>query len=802
MRPAAWDAGRPACLRGCGEEEVRACAIRVTGTVQGVGFRPFVYRLARERGLLGTVRNEGAFVGIEVQGKVRELEGFLRDLRGRAPAAAAIETVSVEPLAPGPLGPFSIVASNVDGGRASMGIPVDAAICPDCLQDLKNPESRYYRYPFTSCTQCGPRYTITRRLPFDRERTAMDRFPLCEDCASDYRKPSSRRFHAQATACGTCGPQLFFCGPDGIPRAEGEDALAMAKALIRAGGIAAVMGVGGFHLAVDAKNEAAVQRLRLRKRRPGKPLAVMMAERELPKHCVLSAAAARLLAGPAHPIVLLEQRGGTGIAPSVAPGMARLGVMLPYTGLHVLLLEDPDLSCLVMTSGNRSGEPLSYSVASALQELGEVADGFLCHTREILRPIDDSVVRVTDEGQVMLRRARGFVPQSIEVPGCDPELQALAVGGDIKNAFAVLRGGRIWLGPHIGDLDVAKTMALFCREVSWYGEELGVEPEVLVHDLHPGYRGTAYAKEQPKPLLAVQHHHAHIAACLLEHGVTQPVLGLALDGVGYGDDGGIWGGEALIANGAGYRRVASLRPLRLVGGDIAVKEPWRLAVSYLEEIGRWEPDGEAILRRMGVAEDAAGRLRQVLRSRYPGFLSTSAGRLLDAAGAVILGRAGASFEGELPMLLEAAVRPEESGAYPFDLVQGKRLLLDWRPAFLALLGDLGRGATTHTAATRLHRGLAQGLTRMARLLARRYGLSMVALGGGVWQNEWLLRWFLAGMEDSGLEVRWPQKLPLGDGGLAVGQLAVLIARRASGRGVVDLFEDASAVEGEALLEKR
>ncbi len=777
-RPSEAVAGRDPRREGAG---VQALAVRVSGTVQGVGFRPFVYRLATEYGLVGLVRNEGSFVRVEAQGPPEALEGFLRDLCARAPAAAAIEGLAAEPIPVGERQGFSIVPSR-DARREAMGIPVDSAICPDCLKDLRDPGSRYYRYPFTSCTQCGPRYTITRRLPFDRERTAMDLFPLCTDCQGDYVEPASRRFHAQATACGACGPSLFWCGPDGVPHGENEEALRRAKALLRAGGIVAVMGIGGFHLAVDARNEGAVQRLRLRKRRPGKPLAVMMAEDEVPLHCRVSAAERRALSGPAHPIVLLERLGGTGIAPSVAPGMARLGVMLPYTGLHVLLLEDADLSCLVMTSGNHSGEPLSYSVEGALSELGDVADGFLCHTREIVRPVDDSVLRVAREGPILLRRARGFVPRSIVVPGCDPRLRAFAAGGDVKNAFAVLRGGRIWLSPHIGDLAVPKTMALFEREVSWYREELGAEPEVVVHDLHPGYRGTAYAGSLRRPLVAVQHHHAHIAACLLEHGVTEPVLGLALDGVGYGDDGGIWGGEALLVDGAGYRRVGSLLPLRLVGGDVAVKEPWRLAVSYLEEVGRWDEDGKALLQRMGVAADLARRLGQVLRSRYPGFVSTSAGRLFDAAGALILGRAKASFEGELPMLLEAAVRPEEVAAYPFDLVEGERLLLDWRPAFLAMLDDLREGASVPALATGLHRGLARGLARVARRLSRRHGLKCVALGGGVWQNEWLLRWFLAEMEGSGIRVIWPRELPVGDGGLAVGQLAVLIALRRQGMG--------------------
>jgi len=790
-----------ACLEGLPDGTPASIRLKVTGTVQGVGFRPFVYRLATERLLAGSVRNEGSHVGIALSGPAQALRGFLLDLLAQAPPAARIVDVQAERVAEVLTGTFTIVPSADDGGRESLGIPADRAICPECLQDLHDPTSRYYRYPFTSCTQCGPRYTITRHLPFDRERTAMDRFPLCDGCSGDYRSPLSRRFHAQATACADCGPELFYTLADGVKMASGEEALGLAKDLLRRGGILAVMGVGGFHLACDAKQEEAVRRLRLRKGRPGKPLAVMLTEAELRRHCVVGPQEEEALTSAQHPIVLVRLRQASDLAPSVAPGMARLGAMLPYTALHVLLLEDPGLSCLVMTSGNHSSEPLSYSVEQGLEELGGVADAFLCHTREILRPLDDSVLRQAPEGRVLLRRARGFVPEDIPVPGCDPGLEALAVGADVKNAFAVLRRGRIWLGPHIGDLDVPKTLQHFRQEADWYLGELGVSPEVVVHDLHPGYAGTAYAKERPEPLLAVQHHHAHIAACLLEHGVDGPVLGLACDGVGYGDDGGLWGGEALIATRAAYQRVGSLRPLRLIGGDVAVREPWRLALAYLEEIGQMPVDGPWALERMGAPEDRARLLGQVLRSRYPGFVSTSMGRLFDAVGALVLARGTASFEGELPMLLEALVDPEEPEAYAFPLEAGPRLLLDWRPAVTALLRDLQHGVPSALVATRLHRGLARGLAAMAGELAERHGLQTVALGGGVWQNEWLLRWFLAEMKRSDLKVLVPHELPVGDGGLAAGQLAVLIAQHSAANSS-DLVQDLGAVQGEALGEER
>jgi len=760
------------------QDEVLAIAVQVTGTVQGVGFRPFVYRLATAHGLGGSVRNEGTCVRIELEGAARDLGAFLAGLRREAPPASRIEDVEASLIARTGRTSFTIAPSEGAGDRPTLGIPADYAICPECVEDLRNPDSRYYRYPFTSCTQCGPRYTITRRLPFDRERTAMDRFPLCPPCGEDYRSPASRRFHAQATACGRCGPRLVWRDGQGAAICEGEEALGAAKELLRAGGIVAVMGVGGFHLAVDARNEPAVARLRERKERPGKPLAVMMDEPEVAVCCLASEEELLALRSPAHPIVLLRVRGPFGVAPSVAPGMARLGVMLPYTALHHLLLEDPGLARLVMTSGNHSSEPLSYTVESALAELGDVADGFLCHTREIVRPVDDSVLRTAGEGLILLRRARGYVPESIPLPGAAEGLQALAVGADIKNAFGLLSGGRIWLSPHIGDLDVPKTLALFRQEVAWYCQELGIRPEVVVHDLHPGYRGTAFAKEQPLPRLAVQHHHAHIAACLLEHQVDGPVVGLALDGVGYGDDGGIWGGEALLCDRRDYRRIGHLRPLRLIGGDVATKEPWRIAFGYLEDLGCSTEDVAWAAERMRVPSRAQDLLVRVLRSSFPGFRSTSCGRLFDAAGALALGRGTASFEGELPMLLEAQVDPDLQGAYDFAVEDGG--VLDWRPALQALIRDLRSGAGTPVVATRLHRGLAQGLAALTRDLAARHQVAKVALGGGVWQNEWLLRWFLAGMAGSGLDVLVPHMVPVGDGGLAVGQLAVLAARRGSG----------------------
>ncbi len=769
-----------AALRPLGDARA-SVALDVWGTVQGVGFRPHVHRLASSLGLRGFVRNRGAYVEIAAEGAAPALATFIGRLAAEAPPAARVEGLACRVGPPAGLGAFAIAASDADTDRPAMAIPPDLGLCADCRRDMAEPGGRYEGYPFTSCTQCGPRYTIARRLPFDRATTAMDAFPMCPDCRAEYDAPASRRFHAQATACARCGPRLLWLAPDGRPGPEGEEALARAHAALRAGAIVAVMGVGGVHLAVNALDDEAVRRLRERKRRPARPLAVLMDEGEVEHRCVLAEEEWALLRSSARPIVLLRRRPGSPLAPSVAPGMARLGVMLPYTGVHVRLLAEPTLRALVMTSGNMSGDPLAYTREGALSDLGPLVDGLLVHDREILRPTDDSVVRLDDRRPVVLRRARGYVPEPIPLTGADPGLTALAVGGDLKNAFALLRDARIWLAPHVGDLENARTLDLFERQVAWQSDLLGVRPDVVVHDMHPGYASVAYALRRPEPHLAVQHHHAHMAACLLEHGVERPALGVILDGTGFGEDGTIWGGEFLLGDRAQVRRVGHLRTLRLVGGDEATREPWRLALGYLWEAGLWARAGEWARARLDVAPARADMLRRVLESRFPGHRSTSAGRLFDAAGALVTGQATATFEAELPMRLEALVEPAIEGAYPLSLAQGMDgLSVDFAPALEALVRDLRAGEAQAATATRFHRGFARAMAAAAIALTRRFGVTDVALGGGVWQNEWLLRWFLAETAEAPFAVHVPRRLPPGDGGLAVGQLAVLAARAAAG----------------------
>lgn len=779
-----------------------AVEVHVWGIVQGVGFRPFVARLAADCGVAGSVRNEGAYVRVQVVANSAAIDRFLLRLVTDNPPASQVQggrVAAVQVLNAPVTSVFRILPSVQTGARAALSIPPDLAICDDCLEDLRNPNSRYYRYPFTSCTQCGPRYTMVRRLPFDRDATTMSQFPLCPECEKEYHSPLSRRYHAQATACEECGSQLLWVtSEEAVRRATlGEAiengrsgdgakyALQQARDVLAAGGIVAVMGIGGFHLAVNAEDAAAVAQLRARKRRPSKPLALMMNKSSVAAYCEVSQAEWRQLNSRERPIVLLHTRADAGLPDNVAPGMNRLGVFLPYTGIQVLLLDDDRYRCLVMTSGNVSGEPLAYTIADAFAKLSGIADGFLVHNREILRPVDDSVVRVDGSDLLLLRRSRGYVPGNLpldrEYAGASAnwaDLTALAVGGDVKNAFAILKEGKLWLSPYIGDLDNPSAFALFDRQIAWHQELLQAQPEWVVRDLHPNYHSSVYAGSLPLKQLTVQHHHAHMAACMLEHGLSEPTIGVILDGIGFGDDGQIWGGELLYGTCADYERIGHLLPLRWIGGDVATKEPWRMVLNYLFEGGLVAQDLEWAAQRLAIDDAVLSRYVSVLRSSYPGLQCTSAGRLFDVASALIVRQGTSSFEGELPMRLEALVDASCAGDYPFSVVMSKgRWELDVRVALQALVNDLRRGVHPPEAATKFHRGFARGLAQMATEAASRYGVRHIVTGGGVWQNSWLLRWFTEQVAKRGLTTVTPRQFPVNDGGLAVGQLAVLCARQ-------------------------
>ncbi len=753
-------------------------AYQVYGIVQGVGFRPFVHRLAMDLEVHGFVRNEGDFVHIELQGMEEMLDDFVRRLQQEAPPAASIREII--PVSPGDhfYDGFQIAPSE-SKATSHFSIPSDLGICQECMDELHDPKSRYYRYPFISCTNCGPRYTITRSLPFDRNTTTMGDFPLCDSCEKEYQQLTSRRYHAQATACTNCGPMLTYLDDTGINE-HGESALEQAKTSLRMGKIVAILGIGGFHIAVDARNNEAVARLRMNKKRPSKPFAVMMHKSVVENHAIVSKVEWEWLTSPIRPIVLLKKSDDFALAPEVAPHLSEIGVFLPYTGLHELLLDD-DLYALVMTSGNISGDPLAYTIQDGINRLGNVVDAFLVHNREILRPVDDSVLRASSSFQ-LIRRSRGYVPggEKIHWQSARAMPVMLAVGGDLKNSFAVAHSGMAWVGPYLGDLENDRTQLLFAQEVEWYTQMLHHELEVIVHDLHPGYFSTQFAMSRPEQKIAVQHHHAHMASVMLEHDITHPVIGVILDGTGYGDNGEWWGGEVLAGDLRDYQRLGHLARTRFISGDQAVREPWRLVYSYLNEWGLWEEFGELVTAKLHLESQSLRMMHAVQHSKYKGFTTTSMGRLFDVAGSLILDHGQSSFEGELPMRLESmvdATSMQHDFTYDFPVMQrGPVYELHIGTLLRELLEDINNHRKPEELATKWHQTIVNGLVQMTEKISKDTGYRDVVVSGGVWMNAVLLRTFVQEMKRRGLEVYTPAKYPANDGGLALGQIAVATER--------------------------
>jgi hydrogenase maturation protein HypF len=753
-------------------------AIRVQGAVQGVGFRPFAYRLALELGLVGWVCNDADGVAIEVQGPRAALDGFVARLRSDAPPLARVEHLQAtsRPRVERVDG-FVILASR--GGRVTTAIPPDTAPCADCLAELFDPGDRRHRYAFINCTQCGPRYTITRALPYDRAKTSMARFPLCPQCEREYTAPADRRFHAEPNACPVCGPQLALVDGGGAPITG--DAIAVTLRLLREGRIVAIKGLGGFHLACDAFNAEAVARLRQRKQREEKPFAVMAPNLASALRWVHAEGAAQaLLQDAARPIVLLPMREGTAARlDGVAPGLGVLGVMLPGTPIQALLcheaagrpagtawLTQPQDLLLVMTSANPGGEPLVTGNDEALQRLHGIADALLQHDRDIVARCDDSVVRVAAAGAAQfVRRARGFTPRPIRLPRAGPPV--LATGAWLKNTVCLTRGDEAFLSPHIGDLDDATSCSALVEMVDHLCAVLDVLPQAVAHDRHPDFFSTLFAREfaarRSLPLFAVQHHHAHAAALAAEHGVDGPLLALALDGVGLGDDGLAWGGELLRVHGASCQRRGHLAPIALPGGDAAAREPWRMAAAALHGIGR----GAEIALRFGHRPAAAAVAQMLARGlRCPP--STSLGRWFDAAAALLGVREVSAYEGQAPMLLEALAG---RGAPPAgdDVESLVRLLpggvLDLSPLITRLAdeGDAARGAAL------FHHALADGLARWVAQAAEATGLRTVALGGGCFLNALLAALLVPRLQARGLRTLEARQAPPNDGGIALGQ---------------------------------
>ena len=763
-----------------GQRRVRA---RVRGVVQGVGFRPFVYRLAAEESLAGWIGNDTEGVTLEIEGEPARVAAFLARLRSELPPMARIDDVAVDELnATGETG-FRIVASEVHGS-VSTGIPADTATCEDCLRELFDVKDRRYRYPFLNCTNCGPRFTITRQIPYDRPQTSMEAFQMCAECQAEYDDPGNRRFHAQPNACSTCGPRVWLARVDG-DEILCADPVKEAVERLAAGGVLAIKGIGGFHLSVDARNEDAVQTLRARKRRYGKPLAIMVRDLERARElCVLTADEEALLTSAARPIVLARARDGNGIASSVAPRLPWLGVFLAYAPLHHLLLCDERLRALVMTSANLSEEPIAIDNDEARKRLGAIADAFVMHDRTILQRCDDSVMAIVDGAPQVLRRARGYVPLGTELPMDAPPL--LAVGGHLKNVFALTRGRLAYQSQHLGDLENLAGLEFFEESLEHWKRTFEIEPEAVAHDLHPGYLSTRWAKEWAEarglPLIGVQHHHAHIAACMAEHGLAGPVIGLALDGTGYGTDGHIWGGEVLICRYESFERFAHLETVPMPGGDAAVKQPWRMAYAHLRAAG---VEAEEAAELAGASEEEARVVERMMERGVNAPLTSSLGRLFDAVAAVVLNRRTVDYDAQAAIELEGlgmdvpvSEPPAEYILRLNDGVNGRALLSTslWR----AVVGDLRGGVPQPVIAARFHAGVAQGFVDAALRARGELGVSQVALSGGCMHNRLLARLLREGLERAGLSVVAHRKVSPGDGGLSYGQAAVAAARLRAG----------------------
>jgi hydrogenase maturation protein HypF len=747
----------------------RRVRARVEGTVQGVGFRPYVFRLAEEEALDGFVANDERGVVLEVEGAPAAVERFLRRLPSEAPALADVEAVRSEPLAPVG-GPGFRILESVRGGVPSAHVTPDSATCDACLSELFSPGDRRHRYPFINCTGCGPRFTIVRAVPYDRPLTTMAGFEMCQACRAEYDDPRDRRFHAQPNACPVCGPRVRLVDGDGATVAA-ADPVAAAVAALRDGAILAVKGLGGFHLACRSDDESAVAALRARKHREDRPFALMAAGVDAASALVdLGQADEALLRGRERPIVIARRRRGARVAPSVAPRSADLGVMLPYTPLHHLLLADSHVA-LVMTSGNVADEPIAYRDEDALARLGSIADMMLLHDRPIHVRADDSVVRaVPGRAPLVLRRSRGHVPSGLALPR-PASAPVLACGAELKSTFCVAKGGRAWVGHHIGDLRLAETLDAFQEGVAHFERLFAVTPEVVAHDEHPDYLSTVYAlAREGVRHVAVQHHHAHLAACLAEHGEAGPAIGAIYDGSGLGSDGGVWGGELLAGGLDGFGRVGHLREVRLPGGDRAVRQPWRMACAWLvEATGEEEPRRPAALRHS--VDDA--RWRAVAGMARRGVMSprtTSVGRLFDAVAALCGLPATVTYEGQAAVELEAARDPHERGAYPLPV--GPDGELDARETILAVARDVAAGVPAGVVSARFHRGLAGATARACVDAASRAGLDLAVLSGGVFQNVALLEATRERLEAAGLRVLVPERLPPNDGGISFGQAAV------------------------------
>ena len=779
--------------------DLRSARIHITGIVQGVGFRPFVYGLAARYGLSGWVRNTSAGVDIEVDGNTQMLDSFVNSLRSQLPPLARIDSFDVSIGDSQGFSGFEIIPSEAVEG-AFQPISPDVSICPDCLRELLDPTDRRYRYPFINCTNCGPRFTIITDIPYDRPNTTMALFDMCGDCKAEYTDPLDRRFHAQPVACAVCGPQVWLEAADGRRIAERDPAILATQKLLIEGKILAIKGLGGFHLACDATNAKSVAELRRRKLRVDKPFALMLPDlASVEQHCFVSEAERRLLESRQRPIVLLRRKPGSAIVEEVAPKQDSLAVMLPYTPIHYLLFaaeagsskSSSPIPPLVMTSGNLSEEPIATGNDEARLRLASLADAFLMHNREIHTRCDDSVVRVLSDAMTshesekmpaskpdniyFLRRSRGYAPDSIKIPKTIPSI--LATGPELKNTFCLTRQNYAFVSHHIGDMENYETLRSFEDGIGHFERLFRIQPEAIGCDLHPDYLSSRYglqrANQNELPIFRIQHHHAHIAACMADNGLdgSHPIIGLAFDGTGYGEDGAIWGGEFLVADYAGYQRPYHLAYFPLPGGDAAIKRPTRTALALLWSLGMdWEDN-------LAPVRDLCFEDRQALRIQLERSLNTprtsSLGRLFDAAAAMAGVRQMVNYEAQAAIEFEAALDPSEVGTYRFEI---KGETVEVVEAIRALLSDVHAGVSIPVISARFHNGLAELTVQVCKEIRRQTGIGEVALSGGVWQNMALLERATRGLRKDGFIVYLHHQVPANDGGLSLGQAMVAAAR--------------------------
>ena len=758
---------------GTDNRKIIRARLEITGIIQGVGFRPFVYRLAKSRGLNGYIANTAAGVTIEIDGTDAEIERFAQDITREKPPLASINELHLERLGNGPVATYQnfTIVQSISAGKKIGPITPDSDVCGNCLAELFDPGDQRYLYPFINCTDCGPRYTLIEKTPYDRPLTAMKPFALCRRCRAEYEDPLDRRFHAQATCCPACGPSVTLEAPDGRAVA-GSDPIRMAADLLSAGKILAIKGIGGFHLAVNGVDHGAIARLRERKGRPDKPLAVMAADLDrVHFFAKFSPHEQKLLCGRAKPIVLLQKNSPFPLAENVAPDNRFIGVMLPYTPIHHLLFHYHDFQALVMTSGNLSGSPVVKDNDEAFAKLANIADYFLLHDRQIVTQADDSVIRLSGSYPAIYRRARAFVPTVVNLQ--HDAGRTLALGAIIKNTICITKEKEAFVSQHIGDLDNLDTQVHQVNISRHFQSLLRIEPDLLVHDLHPDYPGSRYARSQKNlPAIGVQHHHAHAVSCMAEHGLAGPVIALTLDGNGYGPDHTVWGGEVLLADYHSYERLAHLETVAMPGGDAAIREPWRMAFSHLYHA--FGPDYENMdLQLLHAHKDKVNIIRQMLDKSINSPLTSSCGRLFDSVAALLGLRYTVSFEGQAAAELEMLLEPNDhdTAAYPFEIIKSgnKPWQLPVKPLITAIVHDILENMSPQHISTCFHNTMALLFTRVCREIRDDNNINQVVLSGGVFQNLSLHRLLRTNLETLSFTVYSHEQVPTNDGGISLGQ---------------------------------